>query len=81
MRSSGLRMVMTLSAEQIQAVKEGAPVTVTPPEVGDVCVLVRADVYALSHMMDEIDPRVAYPAVLKAWDSVGSPEDGELYRT
>jgi hypothetical protein len=73
---------MTLTTEQIAAVKEGEPVTVTPPEVGEACILVRADVYAqLKRLMDEIDPRDAYPAVLKAWDSVGSPKDGELYRT
>ena len=73
---------MTLTSEQAVAVKEGEPVTVMPPEVGAECVLVRADVFAqLRYLVDEFNPRDAYPAILKAWDSAGSPEDGDLYRT
>jgi hypothetical protein len=36
---------MTLTPEQIDAVKHGDPVRVSAPEVGADCVLVRADVY------------------------------------
>ena len=36
---------MTLTREQIEAVKQGEPVRVAAPEVGAECVLVRADVY------------------------------------
>ena len=28
----------------------------------------------------EMDPAEAYPAVVQAWDSVGSPQDAEDYR-
>lgn len=36
---------MELSSEQVQAIREGQPVPVMPPEVGQECVLVRKDVY------------------------------------
>jgi hypothetical protein len=75
---------MNLTAEQVIAVNEGQPVSVTPPEVGAECVLLRADVYAriknLIYDDSEMDPREAYPAVLAAWNEEGCPEDAELYR-
>jgi hypothetical protein len=37
---------MDLTHEQIQAIKEGVPVPVLPPEVGEKCVLLREDVYS-----------------------------------
>jgi len=36
---------MTLTNEQIQALREGESVPVVPPEVGEECVLLRRDVY------------------------------------
>ena len=36
---------MTLTNQQIEAIKHGNPVRVSAPEVGAECVLVRADVY------------------------------------
>lgn len=74
---------MTLTKEQIAALREGEVVTVFAAEVGADCVLVRADVFAgvqnaLTAASDAV-PREAYPAVLNAWDSVGSPDDAELY--
>lgn len=36
---------MTLSTEQIDAVKLGQPVRITPTEVGADCIVLRADVY------------------------------------
>lgn len=36
---------MELTNEQVQAVRDGQPVPVVPPEVGEACVLVRKDVY------------------------------------
>jgi hypothetical protein len=36
---------MTLSRDQILAVKQGEPVRVTAPEIGGECVVLRADVY------------------------------------
>ena len=76
---------MVLTNEQVQALKGGEPVTLSPPEVGYECVLVRADVFQRVQQLvlhpEEFDPRDVYPAILKAWDSVGSPDDGEPYRT
>ena len=37
---------MDLTHEQVQAIKEGVPVPVIPPEVGERCVLLREDVYS-----------------------------------
>lgn len=37
---------MDLTHDQIQAIKEGVPVPVLPPEVGEKCVLLREDVYS-----------------------------------
>jgi hypothetical protein len=36
---------MNLTSEQVQAIREGEPVPVVPPEVGEECVLLRRDVY------------------------------------
>jgi hypothetical protein len=36
---------MNLTAEQVEAIKEGETVTISPPEVGEECVVLRADVY------------------------------------
>lgn len=36
---------MTLTHQQIEAVKHGDPIRISAPEVGAECVLVRADVY------------------------------------
>ena len=37
---------MTLTGEQVTAIKQGTPITLTPTEVGEPCVVLRADVYA-----------------------------------
>jgi hypothetical protein len=74
---------MTLTGEQVTAIKDGTPVTLTPAEVGEPCVVLRADVYArLKTVLADEDenPRDHYAAVLKAWDAEGHSEDGELYR-
>ena len=77
---------MVLTSEQVQALKEGEPVTLSPPEVGEECVLLRADVFSSGSaswcwIPRKLKSRDAYPAILRAWDSVGSPDDGEPYRT
>ena len=36
---------MTLTSEQILAVREGEPVSLVLPEVGETCVLLRQDIY------------------------------------
>jgi len=59
---------MNLTSEQIQAVKQGVPVPVLPPEVGEQCVLIRKDVYQrVSRLAEDFDPVQAYPAIDEAW--------------
>jgi hypothetical protein len=36
---------MTLTLDQVQAIHNGDPVPLVPPEVGEECVLVRKDIY------------------------------------
>ncbi len=71
---------MVLTQEQRNAVGQGEAV---PVEVdGYRCVLVLEDVYEQAKRVidTELDPQEAYPAILEAWDSVGSPLDAEDYR-
>jgi hypothetical protein len=42
---SGDNLGMTLTAEQVAALKHGEPVRLRPPELGAECVVLRADVY------------------------------------
>lgn len=74
---------MTLTGEQITAIKDGTPVTLTPAEVGEPCVVLRADVYERLKTVftdDDGDARIHYAATLKAWDAEGSSDDSELYK-
>lgn len=75
---------MTLTESQIVALQQGDSITVFSEEAGVVCVVIPADRYLplpnSGGPPSEDWPRVAYPAVLKAWDAAGSPDDGELYR-
>jgi len=72
---------MTLTPEQKEAVDRGQAVRVVID--GTRYVLIAEDVYVRSARLidDEIDPEQSYPAVLDAWDSVGSPQDAEDYRS
>ncbi len=36
---------MNLTSEQVLAIREGEPISLVPPEVGEACVLLRKDVY------------------------------------
>jgi hypothetical protein len=70
---------MELTAAQITALKDGRPVTVTPPELGERCVVLRGDVYdrvrGALEPGAEFDARETYPAVLKVLDQTDeSPE-------
>ncbi len=71
---------MTLTGEQVSAIKQGTPITLTPVEVGEPCVVIRADVYERLTTADDEELRTHYAATLKAWDDEGSPHDAELYR-
>ncbi len=69
---------MTLTTEEREAVREGSPVTVAEPGVGD-CVVLRKDVFERmqSVMYDDSDvsPREAYPFVdrVMAEDDANDP--------
>jgi hypothetical protein len=45
---------MNLTSEQLRAIKEGDPVPILLPEVGEECVLIRRDVYEqVQHALDD----------------------------
>ena len=44
---------MQLTAEQIKAVRSGSPVQVDDPEVGEPCIVMRADRFAATCMVTE----------------------------
>jgi hypothetical protein len=58
---------MELTNEQVQAIREGAPVAVVPPEVGEECVVLQRDAYEkirnLVYDDSEADPARLYPVV------------------
>jgi hypothetical protein len=47
---------MNLSAEQVEAVREGKPVRILAPEIGTECILIRADVYAQGQAVFDDSP-------------------------
>jgi hypothetical protein len=65
---------MNLTNEQIQAIREGEPVRVELPEVGEECIVIRSDTYEkIKHLFyddSEPDPAQFYPLV-----SAIMPED------
>ncbi|MEX0701209.1 MAG: hypothetical protein WD069_03860 [Planctomycetales bacterium] len=73
---------MELTREQHEAVEKGECVRVTIDGLD--CAVVRWDVSETSQKMlngvDQDDPRPAYPAVLRAWDSEDRPGDYDVYR-
>jgi len=71
---------LTLTQQQKDAVKHGQAVPVVID--GAHCVIVLEEVYErVKHAVDgEIAAEEAHPAVLAAWDAVGSPQDVEDYR-
>ena len=70
---------MNLTSEQLQALDHGEAVPVVVE--GRRCVMVIEEVYGrIKRVVEDADPRETYPAVLKAWDAVGSPDDAILYQ-
>jgi hypothetical protein len=70
---------MNFTSEQIQAIRQGEPVRVVLPEIGEECVAVRA---ADFEALEGLDPKQAYPAIDEAWkDGWESPgmEDYDHY--
>ena len=59
---------MDFTAEQIQAIREGEPVRIMLPEIGQECVVLRAaDFEEIGRFSEETDPNQAYPAIDEAW--------------
>jgi hypothetical protein len=71
---------MELTKEQIESAQKGEVVRVQT-DSGEI-VVVKAEVYdkLVGLVYDELDPRDTYPAVLKAWDAEGSPDDATAYQ-
>jgi hypothetical protein len=59
---------MNLTSEQIQAIRQGEPVRIVLPEIGEECVVLRAtDFEVTAHTFTGPDPKQAYPAIDEAW--------------
>jgi hypothetical protein len=74
---------MTFTPEQRQAVEANGTVPMTIDGID--CVVLRADLYqrvkqAIDYEDSDLEPEKAYPAILEAWDSEGSPQDAEDYK-
>ena len=73
---------MIFTKGQRKAVETSGTVPMTID--GIECVVLRADLYdrvkrIIEYNDDEMKPEEAYPAILEAWDSEGSPQDAEDY--
>jgi hypothetical protein len=69
---------MNLTNEQVRAIREGEPVPIVPPEVGEECVVVRRDIYEqVTHTLenDLPTPLAVCPMMRAAEDN----EDPEQY--
>jgi hypothetical protein len=70
---------MNLTSEQVQAIREGEPVRIIPPEVGQECVVLRGDAYEkIKHLFYDdsaTDPAKFYPLVsaIMAEDDADDP--------
>jgi hypothetical protein len=69
---------MNLTSEQVRAIREGAPVPIVPPEVGEECIVLRRDAYEkIKHLLDDSEPDPArfYPVVgaIMAEDDANDP--------
>ena len=70
---------MNLTSEQVLAVREGEPISLVPPEVGEACVLLRRDVYekAKNSTADDLPSSLAVSRLMAA---VAGEEDLESYQ-
>lgn len=59
---------MNLTNEEVQAIREGKPVPVVPPEVGEECTLLRRDVYerARQALADDLPSSLAVSRMMQA---------------
>jgi hypothetical protein len=70
---------MDLTNEQVQAIRDGEPVSIVPPEVDEECVVLRKDAYDKINRLlddeDELDPARFYSSVgaVMAEDDANDP--------
>jgi hypothetical protein len=72
--------LMEITTEQIESARCGNVVRIQT-EFGEF-VLLKAEMYDLLARLsyDDFDARASYPAVLRAWDAEGSPNDATDYQ-
>jgi len=70
---------MELTNEQVQAIREGEPVPVVPPEVGEECILLRRDVYE-SVKQAVGDDLPSSRAISQMMQAVAGVEDLDFYQ-
>ena len=59
---------MNFTPEQIEAIRQGEPVRVVPPEIGEECIVLRAaDFKEIGRLVEASDPKLAYAAIDEAW--------------
>jgi hypothetical protein len=70
---------MNLTNKEVEAVREGKPVPVVPPEVGQECILLRRDVYerVKQGLEDDLPSSLAVSRMIQA---VGGEEDLDFYQ-
>jgi hypothetical protein len=68
---------MDLTNEQVQAIREGEPVPIVPPEVGEECILLRRDVYERQTLEDDLPSSLTISRIIKA---VAGDEDLDSYQ-
>ena len=69
---------MNISKQQLEAAAHGTPVEIV--EDNQTFVLISQETYEkLAATFADDDPEIVYPAVLEAWDSMGSPDDATDY--
>jgi hypothetical protein len=70
---------MNLTHEQVQAIREGEPIPVVPPEVGEECILLRRDVYERGKQTVEADLPSSH-AISGLMQAAATDEDLDSYQ-
>ena len=70
---------MNLTSQQVEAVRQGEPIPLVPPEVGEECVLLRRDVYEhVTHALEDDLPSSL--AVSRMMQAAADDENFESYQ-
>jgi len=71
---------MNLTNEQVRAIREGEPIAIVPPEVGEECILLRRDVYDRVVTERDLPTSRAIAAVVRATLEDDQFDDYREYR-